>query len=213
MARILLISTVLLVAVSSTACAGGDDTDRRSAAFEEKSPVGNLTWRGEWNSGAEYTEGDLVTQDGTWVALEANSGVSPTDCGTEGRCVWDLLAAPSGPPGPEGPRGPPGEKGDRGDAGPTGPSGISGYQIVSTTTHIAPQADGFGSASCPTGKKLLAGGYNSDGPIPMVNGPLRRLTPSGFATADDRWLIYAFNGDVFSGKNVTVFAICAVVTP
>jgi hypothetical protein len=53
---------------------------------------------------------------------------------------------------------PSGEKGDKGDPGPAGPPGLSELQFVSATSPSNSDSPKFVTASCPEGKKLVAGG-------------------------------------------------------
>jgi hypothetical protein len=93
----------------------------------------------------------------------------------------------SGAPGPAGPKGDTGDKGDRGDAGIAGPPGlagdqgpqgiqgpqgvpgpegaagaVAGYEIVTSPGTIIPfGASATVSAACPSGKKVIGGGFFS----------------------------------------------------
>lgn len=72
-----------------------------------------LTWRGAWDSGTSYGEGDAVHHDGSaWVAVADNEGSEPSEASED----WDLLAA-QGDPGPEGPQGEEGDQGPQGEPG------------------------------------------------------------------------------------------------
>lgn len=103
-----------------------------------------------------------------------------------GAVLW-LTACP-GPPGPE------------------GPPGINGYEIVQVdrTIEMAPGDEGvFVTATCPSGKKILGGGYSSGGFFTfMVDGPV----------GDQAWQVLAVNRHTLTfTATVTVRAICAIV--
>jgi hypothetical protein len=73
------------------------------------------------------------------------------------------LVGPQGPQGPQGIAGPAGPKGDTGPAGPQGPAGgIDWSTLYSNTQSFQIEAklwDTTQSVSCPTGKRLLSGGF------------------------------------------------------
>jgi hypothetical protein len=89
-------------------------------------------YNGEYNPGASYVIGDVVTYDGQlWYRKNANGG-NVGDTPSEG-LFWDLLAAKGadGEPGLnglEGPQGPQGEQGIQGEPGPQGPAGSFNYE-------------------------------------------------------------------------------------
>lgn len=90
--------------------------------------------------------------------------------------------------------------------GPPGPPGISGYEIVEIeqTITMAPGDEGrFVTATCPSGKKVLGGGYSSGGFFTFLNS-----SPVG----DEAWQVLVVNrhSATFTAP-VTVRAICAVV--
>jgi hypothetical protein len=72
---------------------------------------------------------------------------------------------PPGPPGPPGPIGPPGPTGPQGQVGPQGPAGpagagaISGWERVELTRFVHAGQLVSTDATCPTGKKVVGGGY------------------------------------------------------
>jgi hypothetical protein len=89
-------------------------------------------YNGEYNPGASYVIGDVVTYDGQlWYRKHANGG-NVGDTPSEG-FIWDLLAAKgaqgeTGLNGLEGPQGPQGEQGIQGEPGPQGPAGSFNYE-------------------------------------------------------------------------------------
>jgi hypothetical protein len=103
--------------------------------------------------------------------------------------------------GPQGPEGP---------AGPTGPAGVSGLEVVwalnppSTSATVA----GFGTfsagAACPTGKKVIAGGYEG------VNNGSFLLPYASFPLSATTWRVMVRNTGSASMSNVQVrvYAVC-----
>ncbi len=70
---------------------------------------------------------------------------------------------PKGDTGAKGETGPQGPKGDKGDTGPQGPAGsgggMSGYERVSSTSSSTESGTVTQTASCPSGKKVVGGGF------------------------------------------------------
>jgi hypothetical protein len=75
-----------------------------------------------------------------------------------------------GDPGADGAQGQPGAQGATGPqgatgaTGPAGANGVSGYQIVSSSVTTLPNGGSTASAAafCPTGKKVVGGGWDTD---------------------------------------------------
>ena len=137
----------------------------------------------------------LKVKDGTLMAADFKAG--------------QLRAGPQGPkgdPGAQGPKGDAGAKGDAGQAGAQGlpgPAGISGWQKVNAApvTVVAGQTNGS-TVNCPTGKKVLGGGYSIDAAAMDVT----YSTPS----TDASWHVEVKNVDNKSGELITI-ATCANV--
>ena len=113
---------------------------------------------------------------------------------------------PSGAQGPQGPKGDPGTKGDKGDPGAKGDkgdAGTSGYELVNgADVNVANGATSAFSATCPTGKKPVGGGYD----VASSTGiELNRSGPTGSG-----WFVRLTNN---SGATRTVNAqvICMTV--
>jgi hypothetical protein len=98
---------------------------------------------------------------------------------------------------------PAGQKGDRGDKGDKGDPGPSGLQLADRTVTAAANSFGGESASCPAGKRAIAGGGHAGGLVfiqssePIGNG-------TGWLT---RW-----RNTTGSAVSVTTYAICATVS-
>jgi hypothetical protein len=117
---------------------------------------------------------------------------------------------PIGPVGPVGPMGPQGLQGEPGQQGIQGAAGISGLEIVHAFNRVEnePRVDAF--ANCPTGKKVLGGGYQIGS---------NNLNTSAFASGpngDSGWAVSVASNDYPNPRAILtldVWAICAYVAP
>ena len=113
-----------------------------------------------------------------------------------------------GPIGPVGPTGP---------QGPAGPAGVSGYETVSQLWPATPQnvpalTTLTGSATCPTGKVAVGGGFEA-----LTDGTYRMPQVGSFPSASvaggslDRWNVSLRNVDTLAKSQVQirVYALCA----
>jgi hypothetical protein len=66
---------------------------------------------------------------------------------------------PQGAPGPAGPPGPQGATEPQGQPGTTNPAGVAGYEIINTRETLPLSGSIEVTAACPTGKRVIAGGY------------------------------------------------------
>src|SRR6185369_526067 len=129
---------------------------------------------------------------------------------------------PVGPVGPVGPLGPIGPQGLQGEQGPQGlpgqpglpgtqgPAGISGLETVRAFDGNRFTARLDVIAECPSGKKVLGGGYSTSGNNLIIeivaNAPL----------GDSQWSVTAVTSDYPNPRtdwSVYSFAICANVAP
>jgi hypothetical protein len=122
------------------------------------------------------------------------------------------IIGPMGPAGPAGPQGIEGQQGQQGAQGPQGQQGIpgapgvSGYELVSVSREIDNQTGTAYSISvdCPSGKKVLGGGFalaaSSSDPAPGVlqNSPSSATTWT--VTWKSAYMVFRVH---------TVYAICA----
>jgi hypothetical protein len=133
-----------------------------------------------------------------------------------------------GPAGPEGPQGAQGEKGDTGDTGPEGPQGdpgqdgapgapgLSAYEIVTVEeARSVPVTSNFVdiSATCPSGKQVLGGGFRvlGFGPASLGDETVLHNGPDLFASAPT-WRVIIRDAATDPGIGLTeVYAICADV--
>jgi hypothetical protein len=109
---------------------------------------------------------------------------------------------PQGAPGPAGPPGPQGATGPQGQPGTTSPAGVAGYEIISTHEALPLNGSIEVTATCPTGKRVIAGGYVAPSVLDMASSS----RPEG----DKGWRVeFKSNG----GKgDASVYAICASVS-
>ena len=94
----------------------------------------------------------------------------------------------------------------QGAPGAPGAPGVSGYQIVVSPETISDPNLHTVAANCPTGKKVLGGGYinaNSFGLDVITNGP---------SWSGDLWAVQV-QKTVAADITVHVYAICASVAP
>ena len=147
-----------------------------------------------------------VTSSGAIRIVTAN-----TTCpGKDSALDWNI----QGPKGPIGPIGPQGEQGQMGLQGFQGPAGMSGLVVVSNTVGSYPIDPHYlqGSANCPSGKKVIGGGYelgdNYQGATITSNRPLIVVDPpqEGWGVAGQNFT----HNDVWT---VTIWAMCANVAP
>jgi Collagen triple helix repeat (20 copies) len=125
---------------------------------------------------------------------------------------------PQGPPGIQGPVGPPGTPGAPGApgaAGAPGAPGVSGYIPIPSTS--APQSDSseLQTATCPTGKTVLGGGYSISTTDPGDAGKVVAVasSPSGTSAWQVQAQVVPGAPALTSTWLVTANAICATVAP
>ena len=91
--------------------------------------------------------------------------------------------------------------------GPQGVPGLSGYERVEgATVTVAPNTLQVATAVCPTGKKVLGGGYIFPG------GAFSMELTSSRPDSDDTWAVFA-QSEVSSNVTMKAFAVCAFVAP
>jgi len=116
----------------------------------------------------------------------------------ETRLSWNQ----TGPQGPTGANGSAGSTGAPGPAGATGPGGVSGHEIVTGAGHIDNETRTI-SATCPSGKKVLGGGFAKAGTVTITQSARQ----SGPATS---WIVTGTNGFTDAG-DFHAYAICVNV--
>lgn len=68
--------------------------------------------------------------------------------------------------------------------------------------HLSNLGYGDAQAACSSGKHVLGGGF-------WIDNENVHIFKSQPTPTNDGWYVLAHNSDLFSGANVTVFAICA----
>ena len=100
-----------------------------------------------------------------------------------------------------GPQGPAGTPGPQGQPGTPGPAGVAGYEIISTHETLPLNGSIEVTATCPTGKRVIGGGYVA----PSVLDSASSSRPEG----DNGWRV-EFKSNGGSG-DASAYAICASV--
>jgi hypothetical protein len=118
-----------------------------------------------WNGGGQPGPTGATGVAGPTGPRGADGARGPT--GPAGPTGARGPTGPTGADGIDGDRGPTGADGADGATGPRGPAGaggVSGYQLVSSAITNLPNggSTAFGAAVCPTGKKVVGGGWDTD---------------------------------------------------
>ncbi len=132
--------------------------------------------------------------------------------GPQGATGATGATGPQGPTGPTGSTGPMGPMGPMGPSGPAGAGGVSGLEIVFTETPSAPaNIAGIGHltgiATCPNGKRVVAGGFEN-----MANSQI--LVPiASFPSDGNTWKVILRNPFSAAQPNmqIRVYAVCIAV--
>ena len=122
-------------------------------------------------------------------------------------------AGPQGPQGDPGPAGATGPAGPQGPQGDPGPAGVAGYERIYQdfpTTGLGPTGTTPNFVlACPTGKKVIGGGYytttmGSPGFVPVL--------VRNFAQSDTEWsFMWRNQGTSFGGVGFRGWIICVSV--
>ena len=149
-------------------------------------PGADALWNynGEYNPGAGYAVGDVVTFEGqTWYRKNSNGG-NVGDTPSEG-LFWDLIAA-------KGEAGEPGLNGLEGETGATGPQGEQGPQgEPGTPGSLLNYWDGTGAPQDPAEDGFL-----------ILDGIVTGLGSSLLVSASDTILINANNGEFLNDATI-----------
>ena len=134
--------------------------------------------------------------------------------GTQGPAGPQGEAGPAGPVGPAGPQGEAGPAGRAGPQGPQGPAGTGGLVPSMTardSVDIPPGRFGRAIATCPTGRTMIAGGFQFsffDRAFTRIVGtwPLQ----TGGSTKPNAWVAEGFNDDGATGatRRIYAYALC-----
>jgi hypothetical protein len=106
-------------------------------------------------------------QTGATGPSGATGPVGPT--GKEGPGGPEGKEGKVGPAGPEGKTGPSGAEGKEGPAGPEGPSKLSALkEVASEEVNVEEGETESAFAECPTGQLPVSGGFDLEGPAPVI---------------------------------------------
>lgn len=134
--------------------------------------------------------------------------------GTPGPAGPQGEAGPAGPQGPAGPTGATGPAGPAGPQGPQGPAGSGGLiptMIVRDSVDIAPGRFARAIATCPTGRTMIAGGFQFsffDRAYTKIVGSLPLFVAG--STRPNGWAAEGFNDDVSTGpiRRIYAYVLC-----
>jgi hypothetical protein len=108
----------------------------------------------------------------------------------------------TGPQGPAGTPGPQGAPGPQGQPGTPGLAGVAGYEIINTHETLPLNGSIEVTATCPTGKRVIGGGYVA----PTVLDTASSSRPEG----DKGWRVeFKSNG---GNGDAAVYAICTTTS-
>lgn len=108
-----------------------------------------------------------------------------------------------GPTGPSGPAGPKGATGATGAKGDQGEPGVADVASVSAKVSFVMNVANTATATCPSGKSVLSGGFEVSGNIDALTGAL-----SSRPVGTSAWRVQA---ESTIDQDITAFAVCAVV--
>ncbi|HET9002949.1 MAG TPA: hypothetical protein VFN39_03005 [Gemmatimonadaceae bacterium] len=118
---------------------------------------------------------------------------------------------PAGPQGAAGPTGAPGPAGPQGPQGPAGSGGLAPSMTVRDSVDIPPGRFGRAIATCPTGRTMIAGGFQFsffDRAFTRIVGTLPLQTAG--STKPNAWVAEGFNDDGATGatRRIYAYALC-----
>lgn len=164
---------------------------------------------------ADVLQACYVPSSGTVYRIGVTN--APDDCveTTHVKFSWNAVGpagatGAQGPAGPTGATGATGATGPQGPAGPAGASGVSGWEMVVASGQIDNDTGGFVDAACPSGKKVLGGGFFNPETSNESNIMFSRPNDDGTAWRAG-WNDEGFgsSGDL---RPLTVYAICATAS-
>jgi hypothetical protein len=92
-----------------------------------------------------------------------------------------------GDTGAPGPKGDKGDRGDRGEIGPAGPAGLSDVEVVRAETTAQSSTFQTITATCPSGKRPVAGGAAVSSsliaPISITRSEVSTPSPTGWTAS------------------------------
>jgi hypothetical protein len=160
------------------------------------------------DTGAAGSKGDTGATGPQGPAGAAGAAGPKGDTGATGP---QGVQGPAGLPGVQGPTGPQGLTGPQGPVGPQGPAGIiTGHQVVSTalsTVTLTGVQSTTASATCPAGKRVFGGGYETTGTSVLQ-------TVSMYPTTMTTWSVTLRHNqpDATATFGFRVYAVCSTAT-
>lgn len=120
--------------------------------------------------------------------------------------------------GPQGLQGDVGPSGLQGPQGLQGPAGISGLEhVTGSPVSVLRGENGTSIATCPSGKRVLGGGFSTDVPTGSSARPEAMIVFSSMSDGTSGWLAKGTNttsrNDGGARLTLTAYAVCGVVAP
>lgn len=160
-----------------------------------------------------------VKERGILINQTGPQGPPGTPGGPQGPEGPQGIQGPIGPPGPPGTPGTPGTNGTNGTNGAPGAPGAPGVSGYTTATPITsgPQSDASDTetATCPTGKRVLGGGFaiNTSDPADSDKVFATSSFPSGPGTWQVRAAVAPRAAPLVGTWTLTAYATCATALP
>ena len=171
-------------------------------------PSGNLI-----DACYQKVEGQLRVIDSTETCRPSELPISWNQVGQQGPQGLQGPKGDTGETGATGPQGPQGEPGPQGERGLQGEQGPAGRTVPDTDTYHIPlfvfeeteiggNSEGEVIAACPSGTKVMGGGFTNMGDL--------NILASEPAAAGSGWRVYAKNHRILPGTwTFGAWAICA----
>ena len=166
----------------------------------------------KWNvAGPAGAKGDTGPAGPQGPQGEAGAAGPQGEAGPAGAKGDAGPAGPQGPAGPTGATGPAGPAGPQGPQGPAGSGGVVPSMTVRDSVDIPPGRFGRAIATCPTGKTMIAGGFQFsffDRAYTKIVGTLPLQT--GGSTKPNAWAAEGFNDEGSGGatRRLYAYALC-----
>lgn len=172
-----------------------------------------LTWNIAGQQGLQGIQGPQGPKGDTGATgPKGNPGAQGLK-GDKGDTGPQGVPGPAGADGAQGPAGANGLTGPQGPAGTDGANGVTGYERVTSTSNSNTSMTLSHSVSCPSGKKIIGGGFNVLASDVIDDYYIQ----SNNATNDTTWLVLIrkpgnSDNETKSGQwKLTVTAICSSV--
>jgi len=178
--------------------------DRIKSFFQNPLPA-NLKFCVDYE-GNFYVAGDIFksktcNKNDKEIVLNTTTATSSGAVGPQGE------PGVKGDKGDTGAQGLPGAKGDKGDTGLAGANGVSGWEKI-TNNAISSSSGQIVTATCPSGKKIISGGYSITN---LGSGTSTTYyTLANFPATDASWTTNIRRTTTATADwDLSVYAICA----